>query len=128
MSDTPGSQERPERRLRLRYWAGATALVIRDSDKMRLGIEASLADVSSVGLGLSMTAPLDINEQVKIQLKNDVQKVAKEVRGVVRHATQRDDGTFQVGVELFSRLTPLEVLLLRMGIRDDSQEKGKIWM
>ncbi len=128
MSDTPGSRERPDRRLRSRHRAGATALVIRDSDKMRLGTEAALKDVSPAGLGLSMTAPLEIGEQIKIRLNNDVQKIEREVRGAVRHATPQDDGTFRVGVELFSRLTPLDVLLLRMGIRDDSEEGSKIWV
>ena len=127
MSDTPDGHELPDRRRKPRHWGSAAALVIRDSDKMRLGIEAALKDVSPVGLGLAMTVPLEVNEHVKVRLKNAIQKVEKEVRGVVRHATRREDGTFHVGVELFSRLTPLEVLLLRMGVRGDSEEE-KVWM
>lgn len=106
----------PERRLMVRYPAKASTFVIRETDMMRSGLEAQLKDVSAGGLGVTMRVHLEPNEQIKLTLTNEVQRITKDTRGVVRHVTQQDDGTYYVGIELRARLTPLEVMLLRMGI------------
>lgn len=105
-----------ERRFLVRYPVKGSALVLRDSDVMRVGCEANLVNVSIGGLGLDSPIPLNLNEQVKILVTNAVQRITKEVRGVVRHVTPAGDGRYRVGVELYGRLTPLEVSLLRMGL------------
>lgn len=116
-----------QRRFLLRYPTNAGALVIRDTDPMRCGIEATLKNVSLAGLGIQLGEPLALNEQVVVRVRNEIQRVEKEVRGVVRHATLGDDGQWYVGLELYSRLTPLEVGLLRMGLLRDSGEDA-MWM
>jgi len=95
---------------------------------MRFGIKGELRDISATGLGLLMKSPLEPNEQIKIQLTNVIQRVEKEVRGAVRHSTLQEDGTYRVGIELSSRLTPLEVSLLTMGIPTDPQDDQKSWV
>ena len=117
-----------ERRRIPRYAASATARVLRESDVMQFGIEAELKDVSVIGLGLIVSERLDRNEEIKIQLSNHIQRISKEVRGVVRHVTCSDDKTYHVGVELLVRLTPLEVSLLRMGMQHDAEEGGTRWV
>lgn len=127
MGDESQPRRRPERRFMIRYPSKAGAVVVRDSDMMRVGLEGSLKDVSVGGIGLLMDEPLQINEQVKIRLHNEVQRFEKEVRGIVRHATLREDGRYHNGVELLLRLTPLEVSLLRMGMAGESSQ-GPQWM
>ena len=118
----------PERRFMLRYPSTAGAEVIRESDVMRCGYEATLRNVSLAGLGLWLDMPLNINEQVKVRVRNDVQRIEKEMRGVVRHVTPRENFSYLIGIELHSRLTPLEVQLLRMGIPRDGDDAGPLWV
>jgi hypothetical protein len=129
MSESKPSKHFPERRLMIRYASNAGAEVVRDSDRMRCGIEGRLRDVSIGGLGIHMQSRLEVGEFIKAVLRNDIQRVEKEARGVVRHTTPREDGTYYVGVELLNRLTPLEVSLLRMGIRsEDAAEEAPKWV
>ena len=110
-----------ERRCLVRYPSNAGAVIIRETDFMRLGTDARVRNVSLGGLGLDSEEPLELNEQVKIQLRNDIQRFQKEVRGVVRHVTYMEDGVVRIGIELMLRLTPLEVGLLRMGIKPEGE-------
>ena len=127
-AEQQGDQERPERRLMVRYPSKASTSVIRESDVMRMGIDAVLKDISGAGLGVIMKTPLRIGEQIKLSLRNEIQRLQKETRGVVRHVTEHDDGTYDVGIELTARLTPLEVSLLRMGIPKDSATDQPTWI
>ena len=95
---------------------------------MRLGTDARVRNVSLGGLGLDSEEPLELNEQVKIQLRNDIQRFQKEVRGVVRHVTYMEDGVVRIGIELMLRLTPLEVGLLRMGIKPEGDQPASQWV
>lgn len=104
----------PERRFMLRYPSRGAAVVLRDNDVMRLGIEGKLRDISSNGVGLLMPEPLTVGESIKVVLRNEIQKIERKVRGVVRHVTQQPDGRYLIGLELYCRLTPLDVSLLRM--------------
>ena len=124
----PQAAAAPQRRFMLRYPTSSGALVIRDTDHMRSGIEAALKNVSLTGLGLMMQEPLNLNEQIKIRVRNEIQRVQKEIRGIVRHVTAREDAGWYVGVELYSRLTPLEVGLLRMGLKRDLEAGNPLWM
>ena len=56
---------------------------------------------------------LQIGEQIKVRLENVIQRFEKEVRGVVRHSLACQDNEHCYGVELYTRLTPLEVSLVR---------------
>jgi hypothetical protein len=70
---------------------------------------------------------LQVDEQLKIRLKNVVQRCEKEVRGVVRKATRGADGTMTIEIDLFTRLTPIEVSMLRMGVARD-ENAGPRWV
>ena len=126
--DTSQGGHDDDRRSVPRRRGSASALIFRESDTMRFGIKGELRDISATGLGLLMKSPLEPNEQIKIQLTNVIQRVEKEVRGAVRHSTLQEDGTYRVGIELSSRLTPLEVSLLTMGIPTDPQDGQKSWV
>lgn len=128
MSQGGQQGRRPERRFMIRYPSRSGAVVVRDTDKMRSGIEATLHDLSTAGLGILITTSLETNEQVKVRLENTIQRFEKEVRGAVRHCTPNVDGRYYVGIELFTRLTPLEVSLLKMGVDDDSKRDGPQWI
>ena len=120
--------EIPERRFMIRYPSTGGATVVRDTDKMRSGLEAALHDVSTTGVGIHMEAMLEIGEQVKLRLRNDVQRFEKEVRGTVRHCTPIAGNRNLVGIELLTRLTPLEVSLLRMGIAGEPGDAKPRWI
>jgi len=119
---------RPERRVMVRYLGKAETLVVRDSDMMRLGLHAKLKDLSVGGLGIIIQTPLDVNEQVKLTLTNEIQRVRKETRGTVRHVTSLEDGSYQIGIELTTRLTSMEVSLLRMAFPHDETSGEQVWM
>ena len=117
-----------ERRRMVRYPSQSGASVVRDSDRMRTGIEGRVLDVSMMGLGVLLPTPLELNEQVKLTVTNPVQRFTKATRGFVRHVTAREDGLFHVGIGLQVRLTPLEVLLLKMGIPIETDADTKFWI
>jgi hypothetical protein len=132
MSDeTPSDQARPEglpeRRFMLRYPSQSGAVVIRETDMMRTGIEARLKDVTSAGVGVIVQTPLAVNEPVRLVLRNEVQKIEKETRGIVRHVTPVGEDSYHVGIELAIRLTPLEASLLKMGLSSDSKGDDATW-
>ena len=125
----PDAQQRAkERRILVRYPCSAGAIIIRETDFMRLGIDARVRNVSLGGLGIDAEEPLELNEQVKIQLRNDIQRFEKEVRGIVRHVTYLEEGVIRIGIELLLRLTPLEVSMLRMGIKSEDGKETTRWV
>ena len=71
---------------------------------------------------------LQLGEQIKIRLSNEIQKFKKEVRGTVRRVTPTDEGAFYCGVELNTRLTPLEVSFARISIVDHPENDGPLWV
>ena len=110
----------PDRRLVPRCAANAWARLLRENDLMRTGIEGMLVEVSMMGLGLRLPTPLLVREQIKVELFNPVQRFATTVRGTIRHVTEESDpeneGTYRIGIKLFTPLTPREVILLRLGL------------
>ena len=114
-SDTDESSPFPnERRALPRRFGNGAAVIFRSSDMMRFGIEGDILDISVAGVGISMGEPLEVNEQITVLLTNLIQRVQEEVRGIVRHSMQRDDGMYHVGIELVPRLTPMLVSMLKM--------------
>ena len=136
MSEIPESSLDPapqsktdERRSTPRFFARAKAIVFRDNDAMGDGLPASLYDLSIFGLSLTIDDDfLGMLETIKIRLCNDVQKFDREVRGVVRHITPLDDGRFRVGIELLTRLTPLEVSMLKMTPLTGDSDSDLTWV
>ena len=104
------------RRRNVRLRSKSRVVVVRDTDMMRNGVQGSLLDVSCDGLGFVIEGPLEIGEQIKIRVRNDIQRFEKEIRGIVRRVIEDAEGGFQIGVELRCRLTPLDVSMLRSGL------------
>ncbi len=109
---------------------GSRALVIRDSDAMRNGIRGMVRDVATNKLIVRLPQVLPANEQIQLRLRNFVQRFRKEARGVVRGHTPdpKVPDNYLIEVELYTRLTPLEVSLLRMGVRDENIPRTKKWV
>ena len=130
-SKDPAQIEVDERRTSPRFFARAKVDIFRESDAMRNGVPARLHDISIAGLGLTTDdQPLDLLEVVKIRISNEIQRFEREVRGVVRHVTPLEDGGFRIGIELMTRLTPLEVSLLKMIPIDGAMlnDDGSVWV
>ncbi len=108
--------------------ANTTALLICDADKMRTGTEAAVLEVSTAFLSLSTRGRFAVDEQVKIHLQNIVQRFEKETRGLVRKIDSSEDGSTTVGIELLTRLSALEVALLKMGIGSSPGGSGSRWV
>ena len=116
-ADEPINDAPPtERRLMTPYHISAGVTMVRANDLMRTGVHGTLLDVSHSELGFSIEEPPELNEQIKLVLRNDVQRFEKATRGTVRQIDARSDGTFYVSVNLLLRLTPLDVSLLRMSL------------
>jgi hypothetical protein len=108
--------------------ASSTAVVIREADRMRTGIEAAVLDVATGTLTLLTHGQFAVDEQIKIRLKNVVQRFAKETRGLVRKVTPNGDGPTTLTVELLSRLSALEVSLVKMGIASSQEGSTSKWV
>jgi hypothetical protein len=108
--------------------ASSTAVIVRESDKMRSGTDAVLLDISTSSLRLSTRGSFVIEEQIKIRLRNVVQRFEKEARGIVRQVDSRDDGSITLALELLTRLSALEVSLLKMGIASGQAGTGTRWV
>lgn len=118
----------PERRMRLRHLGKAETLIMRDTDTMRAGLQVRLESIRAAELEVISSVALRINEQVKIRLRNDVQRITAELRGAVRRIEPRDDGSVLIELGLFTRLMPLDVMALRRAGATDVTLIEKIWV
>jgi len=116
-----------ERRIRLRHLGKAETLILRDCDTMRVGLGVRLDSIRAAGLGVISPTPLRLGEQIKVRLRNDVQRITAELRGSVRKIEICDDG-YAIEIELFSRLMPLDVMALRRAGATDIILPDKIWV
>jgi hypothetical protein len=123
----PPPEPDPDKRQIPRATGNAQAIVYRDSDVMRLGLKGILKDISPTGLGIVIPESLNVNEHIKLALINEIQRINIDTRGVVRHVSSDDNGQFQVGVELFTRLAPLDLSLLKMGIKSEGNNPESTW-
>jgi hypothetical protein len=117
-----------DRRYRLRHLGRAETVILRDSDVMRIGLRVGLQTVSAANLGISSPILLHVGEQIKVRLRNEVQRFLTEMRGAVRRVEAIDDDRYFIAIELFSRLMPLDVMMLRRVGIDDITYTGKIWV
>jgi hypothetical protein len=116
-----------ERRQHQRHSGKAKVEVVREGDNRRVILPVELYDLSITGLGLVATAPFVPDERIRIRLRNDVRRIAREVRGVVRWAQPLENGKFRIGIELYSRFTALDIQLLKqVGAADESGKK--VWI
>ncbi len=113
---------------RVRHLGRTETLILRDSDVMRVGLRVGLQTVCASSLGIISPVPLHFGEQIKIRLSNEIQRFHTELRGAVRRMEQAEDGRYVMGIELFSRLMPLDVMMLRRIGFDEVAYSGKIWV
>jgi hypothetical protein len=120
--------ETADRRKNRRRPGKAVVHVVRERDFARKRIPAKLLELSVAGIGLISSAQIETNEQISISLQNEVQRIKKEVRGVVRWMSPTPDGEFRLGVALSVRLSPNDLQsLTRVGIASEAGA-AKIWM
>jgi len=118
-----------DRRIRLRHLGRAETIIMRDSDVMRIGLRVRLQSICASALSIISPVPFRAGEQIKVRLRNEVQRFFTELRGAVRKVESVDDGKFVAGIELFSRLMPLDVMMLRRaGLADLTNFTGRIWV
>jgi hypothetical protein len=110
-----------------RRTAGATARIIREMDMMRAGMDAVLRGASASQLVVEGPPGLKLQDQIKVHLHHVVQRFDKEVRGLVRQLEPVDAQSERITIELFTRLTPVEVGVLKMGIDVDGNT-GPRWI
>lgn len=117
-----------DRRKHQRRPGKADVQVVRESDALRKGIPAGLVDVSVGGVGLLTQEQYTQGERVSVRLKNEIQRYCREIRGVVRWVQDAEPGMFRVGIELGTRLSPLD--LMGMAALPTSHEStgNKVWM
>jgi hypothetical protein len=106
----------------------STARLVRETDLMRRGIESDLLEVTGESLKLRASGQFAVNDSVNIHLVNPVQRCQKQTRGVVREIQQNPDGSFLLTVELFARITALEVSLFKMGIPPQDADSKPRWV
>jgi hypothetical protein len=117
-----------DRRYRLRHLGRAETIILRDEDVMRTGLGVGLQTISAAALGIISPVPLRVREQIKVMLRNEVQRFVQEMRGAVRRIEPVGDGNFLVDIELFARLMPLDVMMLRRAGMSDVNCTGPIWV
>ena len=117
-----------DRRYRLRHLGRAETILLRDDDVMRAGLRVGLQTISAAALGIVSPVPLRVTEQIKVRLRNDVQRFITEMRGAVRRLEPAGDGSFLIDIELFARLMPLDVMMLRRVGMSDVTYTGPIWV
>lgn len=116
------------RRQHRRHRGKAVVHVVRERDFVRTRIPAKLLELSVAGIGLVSSARIEMNEQVRVCLQNDIQRIKQEVRGVVRWMSPTTEGEFRVGIELSARLSPNDLLsLTRVGTTSETGA-ARIWM
>jgi len=117
-----------EKRRIARHLGRAEIRVFRDNDPMRAGVLVNLADISRDGLGLLTDVQFRDDEQLRIRVKNEIQRFTRELRAVVRWQVPMGDGMRRVGVELFTRLGPLELMMLKRAGVCDTSANGSRWV
>jgi hypothetical protein len=122
-ADSSGSSEASNRPK-----ASSTAVLIRESDRMRTGIDAAILKVSTGTLSLSTRGQFALDEQVKIRLRNVVQRFKAETRGLVKKIEPCDDGSATLDIELLTRLSALDVSLVKMGIASPQSGSRSKWV
>ena len=117
-----------DRVYRLRHLGRAETIILRDDDVMRTGLQVGLQTISAAALGIISPVELRVREQLKVRLCNEIQRFVAEMRGAVRRLEPIGDGNFLVDIELFARLMPLDVMMLRRAGMSDVTYTGPIWV
>lgn len=117
-----------DRRKHQRRAGKADVQVVRESDALRKGIPASLVDVSVGGVGLLTREQYTQGERVSVRLKNEIQRYCREIRGVVRWIQEVESGGYRVGIELGTRLSPLDLMGMAALSTSHDSTAEKVWL
>lgn len=119
---------RKDRRSYQRHLGHAEVYVIRDTDVMRDGVQVRLENISAAGMGILSPVPFRVDEQLKFRLRNEVQRFSANLRGIVRWMEPKGDGSYLCGIELFTRLMPFDVMMLRRAGVGDQSDPSREWV
>jgi hypothetical protein len=102
-----------KRRGAVRYRAGLATLGRVLFPETGESLEAWVQNLSTSGIGLTLTRPLDVGTAVVIRLVGTNKGVVLKLNATVAHSTQEIDGAWRVGCALEQPLTSevLETLL-----------------
>ena len=100
----------------------------RDSDPMRTGIICEFTGISASNIRLRIPLPVNMFEQIKIQLRNKVQGFSMDLRGAVRESTAVDGIFTDLDIELNNRLSSFDISALENAGLHDDPVKGPVWM
>ena len=132
MQSPSDSRVQPQgpRRVTLRHLGRGETTLLRDSDVMWTGLRVGLRTISATSLGIVSSVPLKVGEQLKVRLRNDVQRFRAELRGAVRKVKPAPgtNGGWWITIEIFTRLMPLDVMMLRRAGVADVVTTGRIWV
>jgi hypothetical protein len=117
-----------ERRRHQRRPARASVQLVRESDALRKGIPATLVDVSVSGVGLTSHVPFTAGERVSVRLVNEIQRYCREIRGVIRWTSEIEQGTYRLGIELGTRLSPLDLMGMAALSGSSASHSDSKWM
>jgi hypothetical protein len=95
---------------------------------LRKGIPATLVDVSVSGVGLTSHVPFTAGERVSVRLVNEIQRYCREIRGVIRWTSEIEQGTYRLGIELGTRLSPLDLMGMAALSGSSASHSDSKWM
>ncbi len=85
-------------------------------------------EISPGNLTLRIPLPVNVFEQVKVRMENEVQAFKQEVRGTVRSSVTEEDVFTRLEIELLTRLCSFDLTALEnAGVRD-KPVKGPVWI
>ncbi len=117
-----------DRRTHRRKAGKAVVHIARERDPARQRFPASLLNISIGGIGLVTSVRIEPNEQVRVSLKNEIQRISKEVRGTVRWMSPAGENEFRLGIELSPRMSPNDLMSLTRVVANFGTGTEKVWM
>lgn len=117
-----------DRRRHQRRPGKADVHLVRESDALRKGIPVGLVDVSVGGVGVISREPFAQGEHVSVRLRNEIQRYCREIRGVVRWVRETEPGNYRLGIELGTRLSPLDLMGMAALSTGHETNGDKKWM
>lgn len=125
---TASHSEAEDRRTHRRRAGKAVVHIARERDPARQRFPANLLNISVGGIGLATAVQMELNDQVRISLRNEIQRISMEVRGTVRWMSPAAEGEFRLGIELNPRMSPNDLMSLTRVGSNFGTGAGKIWM
>jgi|SRR5579872_2255937 len=120
--------ETGNRRRHPRHPGRAVVHIVRECDPARTPIPAKVLEISVAGIGLICAAPIATNEQIRVCMKNDIQRFAKDIRGTVRWVSPTPEGEYRFGVEFGVQLSANDLMSVTRTGATSQLGAAKVWM